>query len=108
MPDAVGWRRAVVVFMSVFFVELQLDLEIASSGVPTKVRPPEPLLQPGQRCVETSDDATEDDFISTPDSRIWDFSPMRLGAAKTARESAKSPDDSSLVPTRSRRRFSNS
>jgi len=25
-------------------------------------------------------------FISTPDSRIWDLSPMRLGAAKTAME----------------------
>src|SRR5438046_8323185 len=79
--------------MSAFFDELQLDLEIASSGVPTKVRPHEPLLQPGQRCVETSDDAIEDYFISTPDGRIWDLSPMRLGAAKTARESAKSRDD---------------
>ena len=75
--------------MSAFFDELQLDLEIASSGVPTKVRPYEPLLQPGQRCVETSDDAIEDYFISTPDSRIWDFSPMRLGAAKTARGMGK-------------------
>ena len=82
MPEAVGGRRAVVVFMSVFFDELQLDLEIASSGVPTKVRPYEPLLQPGQRCVETSDDAIENYFISTPDSRIWDLSPMRLGVAK--------------------------
>jgi len=71
--------------MSAFFDELQLDLEIASSGVPTKVRPYEPLLQPGQRCVETSDDAIENYFISTPDSRIWDLSPMRLGAAKTQR-----------------------
>jgi hypothetical protein len=35
----------------------------------------------------------EDDFTSTPDSRIWDFSPMRLGAAKTARNGAKSPDE---------------
>jgi|SRR5467141_2388077 hypothetical protein len=40
--------------------------------------------------LKLSDDVIEDDFISTPDSRIWDFSPMRLGAAKTARESAKS------------------
>jgi hypothetical protein len=29
------------------------------------------------------------DFTSTPDSRKWDLSPMRLGAAKEARESAK-------------------
>ena len=92
-----------VVFMSLFFDELQLDLEIASSGVPTKVRPYEPLLQPGQRCVETSDDAIENYFISTPNSCIWDLSPMRLGAAKTARESAKSPADPNLThfPNRS-------
>jgi len=25
----------------------------------------------------------KDTFTTTPDSRIWDFSPMRLGAAKT-------------------------
>jgi hypothetical protein len=97
MPDAVGWRSGGGCFHECVFDELQLDLEIASSGVPTKVRPHEPLLQPGRRCVETSDDAIEDYFISTPDSRIWDLSPMRLGAAKTARESAKSPADITLV-----------
>ena len=43
--------------------------------------------------LKLSDDITEDDFTSTPDSRIWDLSPMRSGAAKTARESAKSPAD---------------
>jgi hypothetical protein len=53
--------------------------------------------QPGRRCVETSDDVIEDDFISSPDSRIWDFSPMRLGAAKTARESAKSPAEPATI-----------
>jgi len=42
---------------------------------------------------DKSDDVTEDDFTSTPESRIWDLSPMRSGAAKTARESAKSPAD---------------
>ena len=89
--------------MSAFFDELQLDPEIASSGVPTKVRPYEPLLQPGQRCVETSDDAIENYFISTPDSRIWDLSPMRLGTAKAARALATSLDDPSLThfPNRS-------
>ena len=51
------------------------------------------LSAPGQRCVETSDDVTKDDCTPTPDSRIWDFSPIRLGAAKTARESVKSPDE---------------
>ena len=67
---------------------LQLDLEIALSGVPAKVQP-HGLLQPGRRYVETSGDVIEDEFTSAPGSRIWDLSPMRLGAAKTARESAK-------------------
>ena len=58
------------------------------------------LLQPGRRCVETSDDVTKDDSTPTPESRILDFSPMPLGAAKTARESAKSPDDPALLPTK--------
>ena len=30
--------------------------------------------------------------LLTPDTRIWDFSPMGSGTAKTARESAKSPE----------------
>jgi len=34
---------------------LQLNLEIALGGVPAKVQP-HGLLQPGQRCVETSGD----------------------------------------------------
>src|SRR6267378_6807530 len=106
MPEAVGWRWAVVVFMSVFLMSSSWDLEIALSGASAKVKPPNRLFGPGRKCVETSDDVIENDFASTLDSRIWDFSPMRLGAAKTARESAKSPDDLSLVPTRSRRRFS--
>jgi len=62
---------------------LQLDLEIALNGVSAKIQPP-PAFQPGRRCVETSGHVIEDDFTSTPDSRIWDLSPMRLGAAKTA------------------------
>ncbi len=33
------------------------------------------------------------EFTSTPDSGMVDFSPMRLGAAKTARKSVKSPDE---------------
>jgi hypothetical protein len=79
---------------------LQLDLEIALSGASAKVKPPQPAFEPGRRCVETSGNVIEDDFASTPDSRIWDFSPIRLGTAKTARESAKSPDsrDSKLAP----------
>ena len=76
-----------------------MDLEIALSGVPAKVQPHE-LLQPGRRCVETSDDEIKYSFTRTPDSRIWDLSPMRLGAAKTARESAKSPDNPALLPTK--------
>jgi hypothetical protein len=46
--------------------------------------------------LKLSDDIIEDNFTSALDSRIWDLSPMRLGAAKTAREPAKSPADSIL------------
>jgi len=60
------------------------DLEIALSGASAKVKPSNRLFGPGRKCVETSDDVIKD-FTSTLDSRIWDFSPMRLGAAKTAR-----------------------
>jgi hypothetical protein len=55
---------------------LQLDLEIALNGVPA----------PNAFGVETSDDVIEDNFTSTPDSHIWDLSPMRLGAAKTSEQ----------------------
>src|SRR5436190_11487376 len=47
---------------------LQLDLEIALSGVPAKVQPLR-LLQPCRRCVETSDDVTED-FLRDPRHRV--------------------------------------
>jgi hypothetical protein len=50
---------------------------------------------PAEDALKLSDDVIEDAFTSTPDSRIWDLSPMRFGAAKTARESVKSPDDPS-------------
>ena len=63
---------------------LQLNLEIALSGASAKVKPPTGFSKPGRKCVETSDDVIEDDFTSTPDSRIWDFSPIRLGAAIVA------------------------
>ena len=62
-----------------------LDLEIALGGVPAKDQP-HGLFSPADRCVETSDDVIEDDFIRTPDSRLWDFSPMRLGAVGCAFE----------------------
>jgi hypothetical protein len=63
---------------------LQLNLEIALGGASAKVKPPKPAFRPGRKYVETSDDVIEDNFTSTLDSRIWDFSPMRLGAAKNA------------------------
>jgi hypothetical protein len=66
-----------------------LDLEIALSGASAKVKPPNRFFRTGRKCVETSGDVIEDEFTSTPDSRLLDFSPIRLGA-KTARESAKS------------------
>ncbi len=58
-----------------------------------RLSPRNRLFGPAERCVETSGDVIENDFTSTPGSRVWDLSPMRLGAAKTARESAKSPDE---------------
>ncbi len=51
------------------------------------------FFSPGRRCVETSGDVIENNFISAPDSRLLDLSPIRLGTAKTARKSAKSRDE---------------
>ena len=45
---------------------LQVNLEIALSGASAKVKPPSRAFQPGRKCVETSDDVIEDDFIRTP------------------------------------------
>lgn len=60
---------------------LQLDLEIALSGVSAKVKSPNRLLiRP--KVVKTSGDVITDDFNRTADSRALDLSPMRLGAAK--------------------------
>src|SRR5947199_1427510 len=69
---------------------LQLNLEIALSGASAKIQRP-PAFQPGRKCVETSDDVIEDDFTSTPGTRILDLSPMRLGAAKTKGNGRKRP-----------------
>jgi hypothetical protein len=46
-------------------------------------RPSNRRFRTGWKCVETSDDVIENDFISTLDSRILDFSPMPLGAAES-------------------------
>ena len=43
---------------------LQLDLEIALSGVPAKVQP-HGLSQSGRKCVETSGDVTENAFMAS-------------------------------------------
>src|SRR6267142_1466969 len=58
---------------------LQVNLEIALSGVSAKVKPPTGF-QPARKCVEASDDVIKRDFTTTPDSRILDFSPTpRIG-----------------------------
>ena len=57
---------------------LSWNLEIALSGVSAKVQPLR-LIQPCRRCVETSGDVIGGTFTRTPDRRIWDLSPMRLG-----------------------------
>ena len=68
--------------MSVFLMRSTWDLEIALNGVSAKIGP-SGFFSPAEDKLKLSDDVIEDDFTSTPDSRIWDFSPMRLGAAKT-------------------------
>ena len=49
---------------------------------------PTGFFGPAKESTETSGDVIGDDCTSTPDSSQLDFSPMRLGVAKTARESA--------------------
>jgi hypothetical protein len=61
--------------------------------VPQRRFSPTGFFSPAKERTETSGDVIGDEFTSTPDSRQLDFSPMRLGVAKTARESAKSPDE---------------
>jgi hypothetical protein len=58
---------------------LQLNLEIALSGVSAKVKPFN-RFQAGRKCVEASGNVIQNIFTITPASRIWDFSPMRLGS----------------------------
>ncbi len=79
---------------------LQLNLEIALSGVSAKVKPPTGFSEPAESALRRRMNVTKDDFTSTPDSRIWDFSLMRSETAKTARESAKSPDDQAACACR--------
>ena len=71
---------------------LRLNPEIALSGVSAKVKLSTSFSRWPKMRLGTSDNVIEDDFISTRDSRIWDFSPIRFGAAKTARESQKALD----------------
>jgi hypothetical protein len=71
------------------------------AAVPAKVQP-HGLLQPGQRCVETSGDVIENDLISTPESRLLDFSPRRLGAAKNGK---LAPSDFNSLVRDSPKRF---
>ena len=64
---------------------LQLNLEIALGGASAKVKPPNRLFRTGRKCVETSDDVIKNNFLSTPESRILDFSPMPLGSPKNGK-----------------------
>ena len=68
--------------MSVSLMSSSWDLEIALNGVSAKIGP-SGFFSPAEDKLKLSDNVIEDDFTSTPDSRIWDLSPMRLGAAKT-------------------------
>ena len=68
--------------MSVFLMSSSWELEIALNGVSAKIGL-SGSFSPAEHKLKLSDNVIEDDFTSTPDSRIWDLSPMRLGAAKT-------------------------
>ena len=76
---------------------LQLDLEIALSGVSAKVQP-HGLIQPGRRCVETSGDVIEGTFTSTAECRISDFSPMRSGTGVNDPTPAIARDGAAVAP----------
>jgi len=62
-----------------------LDLEIALNGVSAKIQP-HGLLQPARRCVETSDDVTEETFTMIRDS----LSSFILCAPQSSGRSARS------------------
>jgi len=49
--------------------KLEVNLEIALSGVSAKVKLFNGFLGPGGKCVETSDDVIKEDFINNADSR---------------------------------------
>src|SRR5947208_5689651 len=65
--------------MSVFLMSSSWELEIALNGVSAKIGL-SGFFSPAEHKLKLSDDVIEDDFTSTPDSCIWDLSPMRLGA----------------------------
>jgi hypothetical protein len=58
-----------------------VNLEIAQAVAQRRLSP-KTGFKPSQKCVEASDDIIKGDFNSAPDSRIWDLSPIRSGAAK--------------------------
>jgi len=67
---------------------LQLNVEIALRGASAKVKRPKPAFQNRPKVRWDIGWRNRRSFTSTPDSCKWDFSPIRSGAAKTARESA--------------------
>ena len=70
--DAVGWRRAVLVSMSVFLMSSSWICK-SRKAVSQRRSSPKGFFSPAKDGVETSHDVIADDFISTPDSRIWDL-----------------------------------
>jgi hypothetical protein len=61
------------------------DLEIALNGVSVSIQPYRAFLSRPEDALKLSDDEIGGIFTITPDSRIWDFSPMRLGSRKDRR-----------------------
>ena len=51
---------------------LQVNLEIALSGVSAKVKAPQPAFHTGRKCVEASDDVIKE-FVQDPRYRVKPF-----------------------------------
>jgi len=57
--------------------------------VPQRRLSPRNRFLTGRKCVETSDDVIKNNFLSPPESRILDFSPMPLGSRKDGKGMGK-------------------
>jgi hypothetical protein len=70
---------------------LQLNLEIALSGVSPQVKPPTGTFQPGRKCAETSDDVIKS-FVQDSRNRVKPFFVSDLVSVYQGRYREKAPD----------------